>query len=159
MLSWKGSCERGAAFFSDPSQTPFSQIGRFGNAIDESARREKEPYPDFTLIYSLPFFDTTLPHPPENAPVRRLSLYPDCDVTIWPSANWYEQEVFDMFGVRFEDIDLHRIFSCPVTGKSSLCANLSGQGNRTYPPYTLEDAIKTTLDGAVFVKQGKTARK
>jgi len=69
-------------------------------AIDESARRRDRNYPDYTLVYSLLSFD----------PACRLRLKvplsgddpkTDSMTDIWPSANWYEREVFDMFGIGF----------------------------------------------------------
>lgn len=44
--------------------------------------------------------------------VRVSSANPTVEsvVAVWPTANWHEREVFDMFGVRFEGHpDLHRI--------------------------------------------------
>jgi len=78
-------------------------------AIDERHRQAREPgengngrHGDFTLVYHLMSYDA-------NADVRlKVALegeYPSvptvCD--IWPSANWYEREVFDMFGIGFDD--------------------------------------------------------
>ena len=69
--------------------------------VDESARRERQDYPDYTLIYQLLSF--------ESASRVRLQVPlagPDPSVgsitDIWPAANWYEREVFDMFGIRFQ---------------------------------------------------------
>ncbi|MDY0041812.1 MAG: NADH-quinone oxidoreductase subunit C, partial [Desulforhabdus sp.] len=95
-------------------------------AIDESVRRDRRPDrdlpnsgavagpdgqkidvgdphapPDFTLVYHLLSFD--------NASRIRLKVpltgarpHAPSVTGIWPSANWYEREVYDMFGIRFE---------------------------------------------------------
>ncbi len=69
-------------------------------AVDESARRRREDFPDFTLVYHLLSFDTA-------SRIRVKTGLPATDPThqsicdLWPSANWYEREVYDMFGIRF----------------------------------------------------------
>ncbi len=72
-------------------------------AIDERMRvhREGQPASDFTVVYHLFSFDRN-----EYLRIKvalaedRLSLPTITD--IWPSANWYEREVWDMFGVVFD---------------------------------------------------------
>jgi len=73
-------------------------------AIDERERkmREGQPASDFTLIYHLLSMDRRqflrLKTPLEGE-------YPAIEtiVDLWPSAAWYEREVYDMFGVRFDN--------------------------------------------------------
>ncbi|MBC9913245.1 NADH-quinone oxidoreductase subunit C/D [Chitinophaga varians] len=72
-------------------------------AIDERAYKKEQnghkPY-DFTLVYTLFSFD-------RNQFLRlKVGLhgeFPSQDTIthLWPAANWYEREVFDMFGIRF----------------------------------------------------------
>ena len=72
-------------------------------AIDERARshREGQPAGDFTVVYHLLSFD-------RNEDLRvKVALegeYPHLDTItdLWPSANWYEREVWDMFGITFD---------------------------------------------------------
>ena len=70
-------------------------------ALDESTRRERQDYPDYTLIYQLLSFD-----PPSRVrlkvPLHGESPAAGSITDIWPSANWYERECFDMFGIRFD---------------------------------------------------------
>jgi NADH-quinone oxidoreductase subunit C/D len=65
-----------------------------GNTIDG-------PPPDFTVVYHLLSFD-------RNADLRlKIALSEAAPVVpsitgLWPNADWYEREAWDMFGVRFE---------------------------------------------------------
>ena len=72
-------------------------------AIDERQRfhRQDQPASDFTVVYHLLSYE-------RNADVRiKVPLTGDgpalATVTdLWPAANWYECEVWDMFGITFE---------------------------------------------------------
>jgi NADH-quinone oxidoreductase subunit C/D len=71
-------------------------------AIDERVRvnRLDEPSSDFTVIYHLFSFE-------RNGYIRVKTIpegsSPSLDTitNLWPSANWYEREVWDMFGITF----------------------------------------------------------
>jgi NADH-quinone oxidoreductase subunit C/D len=72
-------------------------------AIDERVRthRDAQPDADFTVVYHLLSFD-------RNADLRLKIALPgenpslNTVTDIWPAANWYEREVWDMFGIRFD---------------------------------------------------------
>jgi NADH-quinone oxidoreductase subunit C/D len=72
-------------------------------AVDERRRtiRTGLPEADFTVVYHLTSFA-------RNEDIRiKVPLsgeYPSLPsiTSVWPSANWYEREVFDMFGIRFD---------------------------------------------------------
>jgi NADH-quinone oxidoreductase subunit C/D len=72
-------------------------------AIDERVRtnRQGQPGSDITIIYHLLSFDRN-----EDirikVPLARASLSLPSITDIWPSANWYEREVWDLFGVKFD---------------------------------------------------------
>ncbi|SVD07495.1 uncharacterized protein METZ01_LOCUS360349, partial [marine metagenome] len=72
-------------------------------AIDERLRvhREGQPASEFTVVYHLMSFsgncDFRVKVPLED---RDLSL--PTATNLWPSANWYERETWDMFGIEFE---------------------------------------------------------
>ncbi len=72
-------------------------------AIDERARESNPAQPggDFTVVYHLTSLD-------RNEDIRLKVPLKENDLAIptltgvWESANWYEREVFDMFGIRFD---------------------------------------------------------
>jgi NADH-quinone oxidoreductase subunit C/D len=72
-------------------------------AIDERERanRQGQPASDFTAIYHLLSFernaDVRL-----KVPLEEGSLSVPTITDLWPSANWYEREVWDMFGIHVE---------------------------------------------------------
>lgn len=73
-------------------------------AIDERERkfREGQPDSDFTVVYHLLSFDRN-EYVRLKVPLKSDHLALDTATDIWPAANWYEREVWDMFGIRFEN--------------------------------------------------------
>jgi NADH-quinone oxidoreductase subunit B/C/D len=127
-------------------------------AIDESARRERAGYPDYTLVYHLLSYESA-------SRIRlKVALHGKDPVAltitdIWPSANWYEREIFDMFGIRFEGHPNLRRLIMPYDWEGHPL-------RKTYPgratemaPYTRADAEKRqSLDGGAYFQQGGDER-
>jgi NADH-quinone oxidoreductase subunit B/C/D len=85
-------------FLKQAAPKPFRRLEDL-TAIDERARKNR-PEQDFTLVYHLLSFD-------DPGYVRiKVPLkgdYPQVPTVtgVWKSAEWYEREVFDMFGIGF----------------------------------------------------------
>ena len=73
-------------------------------AIDERERkfREGQPDSDFTVVYHLLSFDRN-EYVRLKVPLKSDHLALETATDIWPAANWYEREVWDMFGIRFDN--------------------------------------------------------
>lgn len=73
-------------------------------AIDERMRthREGQPPSDFTVVYHLLSFDRN-DYVRIKVALAETQLSLPSIVDIWPAANWYEREVWDMFGIVFDD--------------------------------------------------------
>ncbi len=86
------------------------------SAVDERVRsnRQGQPTCDFTVVYHLLSFE-------RNADLRIKVGIRDEELripsitNIWPSANWYQREVWDMFGIVFDGHpNLRRILMPPT---------------------------------------------
>ncbi len=71
-------------------------------AIDERVRinRRGQPDSDFTVVYHLFSFERN-EYIRIKVPLQSGALSIDSVTDLWPAANWYEREVWDMFGIRF----------------------------------------------------------
>jgi NADH-quinone oxidoreductase subunit C/D len=109
-------------------------------ALDERqrTRRQGQPISDYTVVYHLLSFD-------RNEDIRlkvalredSLSLPSICD--IWPSANWYEREAWDMFGIVFDGHpNLRRILLPPTWVGHALRKDHPARATEM-EPYSLSD--------------------
>jgi NADH-quinone oxidoreductase subunit C/D len=72
-------------------------------AIDERTRvhREGQPPSDFSVVYHLMSFE----HNEDlriKVPLRGTEPSIPTITDLWANANWYEREVWDLFGIRFD---------------------------------------------------------
>ncbi|MDD5632296.1 MAG: NADH-quinone oxidoreductase subunit C/D, partial [Methylococcales bacterium] len=112
-------------------------------AIDERMRTHRQALPDsaFTVVYHLLSFD-------RNEDIRLkvaldetgLSLPTVSD--IWPSANWYEREVWDMFGIVFEGHPHLRRIIMPPTWKGHPLRKDHYARATEMEPFTLPDELQ-----------------
>jgi NADH dehydrogenase I D subunit len=141
------------AYLKDQAEPRFRRLEDL-TAIDETARRTERPGNDFTLVYSLLAFDgparVRLKVPLAGSRPSAASV-----TGLWPSAAWYEREVYDMFGVAFQGHpDLRRILMPDHWQGHPLRKSHPGRATEM-PPYTLDDARRLQpADGGVYIKRG-----
>jgi NADH-quinone oxidoreductase subunit C/D len=99
------------SFLKSEVSEPYSMLYDI-SAIDERVREHRDGQPDggFTVIYHLLSLgrneDVRVKVPLEAESPRAGSV-----VSLWPNANWYEREVWDMFGIAFDGHpNLRRIY-------------------------------------------------
>jgi NADH-quinone oxidoreductase subunit B/C/D len=68
-------------------------------AVDETARSSR-PSHELTMVYHLLSFERA-GYLRVKAPLATAQTETPSITDLWPAANWYEREAFDMFGVRF----------------------------------------------------------
>ena len=90
------------SYFKNGIDLPYKMLYDL-TAIDERERthREGQPVSDFTAVYHLYSFDRNSYLRIKTA-LREDNLQLDSITDIWPAANWYEREAWDMFGIRFQ---------------------------------------------------------
>jgi NADH-quinone oxidoreductase subunit C/D len=89
-------------FLKEEVERPYKMLYDL-SAVDERMRqyRDGQPASDFTVIYHLLSFERNQ-YLRIKVAVAEGGLSVPTITHIWPAANWYEREVWDMFGVAFE---------------------------------------------------------
>lgn len=108
--------------------------------VDERDRARKDTLPakDFTVVYHLFSFD-------RNAFIRlKVALEGETPALpsltpVFKNANWYEREVYDMFGIRFDGHPLLRRLLMPLTWKGHPLRKEHPARATEIGPFTLYD--------------------
>ena len=116
-------------------------------AIDERTRtkREGQPSSDFSVVYHLTSFE-------RNQDIRIKVALKDDDLnipsitTVWESANWYEREVFDMFGINFTGHPRLTRILMPKTWKGHPLRKEHVARATELDPFVLTDSLRDEED-------------
>src|SRR5450759_3464967 len=111
--------------------------------IDERTRtsRDDQPASDFTVVYHLTSFE-------RNQDIRIKVALKDEDInipsitTVWESANWYEREVFDMFGINFTGHPRLTRILMPKSWKGHPLRKEHPARATEFDPFVLTDSIR-----------------
>ena len=122
-------------------------------AIDERLRvhRDDQPASEFTVVYHLMSFSS-------NCDIRIKVPLMDADLNLpstiglWPAANWYERETWDMFGINFEGHpNLYRIVLPPTWEGHALRKEHPARATEM-EPFSLDDEQADVEQEALLFK-------
>ncbi len=116
-------------------------------ALDERKknRRNEEPSADFTVVYHL----TSLEKNSDiriKVPLKGESPSIPSITGVWPCADWYEREAWDMFGIRFEGHPGLRRILMPETWKGHPLRKEHPARATDMGPFVLEEHMRTEED-------------
>jgi NADH-quinone oxidoreductase subunit C/D len=119
-------------------------------AIDERTRshRDGQPSSDFTVVYHLTSFG-------RNEDLRIKVALKEADLNIptitsvWESANWYEREAFDMFGINFTGHPRLTRILMPKSWKGHPLRKEHHARATDLDPFVLTDTIRDDEDEAL----------
>jgi len=122
-------------------------------AIDERKRtkRDGQPTGDFTIVYHLTSFERN-----EDIRIKTSAKgeFPAVvSITdIWPSANWYEREAYDMFGITFTGHPNLRRILMPISWKGHPLRKEYPARATEMGPFVLSDQMRELEDADLQFK-------